>query len=75
MWLRGGCIPGELELEFTGELLWDWLADRAYALDARGPIELLMGPTPDSADGSVVLPASLRFRGEATFRLDTALVE
>lgn len=70
-----GALPVELQLELTGELLWDWLADRAYAFRASGPLELVLGPTSDSAEGSMVLPVSLLFRGEATFELKTALVE
>lgn len=70
-----GALPVELQLELTGELLWDWLADRAYAFRASGPLELVLGPTSDSAEGSMVLPVSLLFRGVATFELKTALVE
>lgn len=79
--VRSSCVDGDismkLQLEFTGDLLWDSRADRAYALDAECTVELALGPTPDAEHGarSARLHSTLRFRGEATFQLKTQLVE
>jgi len=72
-----GAFPFKVELELAGDLLWDFQADRAYALDAKGTMEVVIAPRADTDDGSgsVRLLSAVRFRGEAEFRLETTLVE